>query len=120
MAAKTQMVTIPLEEYKELLLRERPDDRSAEICERMLDVVASCVEYDESYDRWNNGFIRDHMYAKNGNDAIKEIVIMLRYVDFERYMTLWNKCATKTREREAMEAQIEQMNQAKDIRSQRD
>jgi len=42
---------------------------------------------------------------------------MLKYVDFDRYMKIWNGVQTAERNRKAMEAQIAQMNEAKEIRS---
>ena len=37
--AKTQYVTIPLDEYKELLLKEKPTDRDHEILNRVINAV---------------------------------------------------------------------------------
>ena len=116
MAAKTQMVTIPLEEYKALLLKEAPTEKSHELCERMLDMLANHIEYDE-HDRvyWTSS-IGDHMKVKDGSNFVKDLMVMLKYVDFERYMRIWNDVMTGKRNADAMQAKIDQMNEAKEIR----
>lgn len=119
MATKTQMVTIPLEEYKALLLKEAPTDKSHELCERILGRLSEHIEYDE-HDRcyWTSS-IGDHMKAKDDAGFVKEIMVMLKYVDFERYMRIWNDVMSGKRAEDAMQAKIEQMNQAKEIRYER-
>lgn len=117
MATKTQMVTIPLEEYKVLLLKESPTDKSNELCERILGMVEQHIEYDEHDSRYWSSSIGDHMKVKNGDELVVELMKMLKYIDFDRYMKIWNGVQTAERNRKAMEAQIAQMNEAKEIRS---
>ena len=117
MAAKTQYVTIPLEEYKRLLLKEAPSDKGHEVGERLLAMLEQHVEYDEHDSKYWTDSIGDHMKAKNDGGFIVEAMTMLKYVDFDRYMEIWNKTQTAERNRKAIEAQIEQMNEAKEIRS---
>ena len=114
--AKTQYVTIPLEEYKALLLKEQPTDRSYELCERILEEVEKHVEYDEHDSMYWSNSIGDHMKVKGGDAMVVEVMKMLKYVDFDRYMKIWNGVQTAERNRRAMEERIEQMNEAKEIR----
>ena len=116
MASRTQTVTIPLEEYKALLLKEAPTDRSNELFERIMALIEQHVVYDEHDSKYWSGSIGDHMKAKDGDGLVVEAMTMLKYVDFDRYMEVWNKTQTAERNRKAMEAQIEQMNEARDIR----
>lgn len=116
MASKSQYVTIPLEEYKALLLKEAPTDKSNELCERIIALVEQHVVYDEHDSKYWSNSIGDHMKAKGGDEMVCELMTMLKYVDFDRYMSIWNKTQTAERNRKAMEAQIEQMNAAKEIR----
>ena len=41
---------------------------------------------------------------------------MIKYLDFDRYMKMWNKVMTNERERKAQEELIKQMNEAKELR----
>ena len=116
MAGKIQMVTIPLEEYKELLLRDKPTDREHELCERMLTIIRESIEYTEDNSSWYTNHVGDHMKVEDGGKCVAEIMRMLKYVDFDRYMEIWNSVQTAERNRKAMEAQIEQMNEAKEMR----
>lgn len=116
MAQKTQMVTIPLEEYKELLLKDKPQgSNDTIILERLFDQITSNIEYEES--SYYSNYIGDHMKIKDDKNIIKEFMIMLKYIDFERYMSIWNKVMTAHRKDEEIKAKVEQMNQAKEIRS---
>ena len=116
--ARTQMVTIPLEEYKELLLRDRPSDHDKELAERLLSILGESLEYtDEKMSSWND-VVGPHMQLIGSKSAIKEMLNMLRYVDPERYMGLFNKVMSAERERKANEERINHMNEAKELRSQ--
>ena len=114
--AKSQYVTIPLEEYKELLLKDRPTERDHELCERMLTIVHEAVGYDEDNRDWYTNHIGDHLKVSDGDRCVREIVRMLKYVDFDRYMELWNSVMTAERNRKAMEEQVAQMNEAREMR----
>lgn len=116
MATKTQMVTIPLEEYKALLLKEQPTEKSHELCERIMALIEQHVVYDEHDSKYWSASIGDHMKAKDGDELVVEAMTMLKYVDFDRYMEVWNKTQTAERNRKAMEAKIDQMNEAREMR----
>ena len=115
--AKTQYVTIPLDEYKELLLREKPTDKSHELCQRILSIVRDAVEYDENDRSYYSNNIGNHLKVNDGDKCVVEIMRMLKYVDFDWYMEIWNSVMTGKRNADAMEAKIAQMNEAKQIRS---
>lgn len=115
MANKTQMVTIPLEEYRELLLKDKPvGSNDTVIIERLIEQITNNLKYEES--TYYSNYIGDNMAIKDDKKIIKEFINMLKYVDFDRYMTIWNKVMTIHRKDEEMKAKIEQMNQAKEIR----
>lgn len=116
MATKTQMVTIPLEEYKALLLKEQPTEKSHELCERMLSMLADHIEYDEHEDRYWSSSIGDHMKAKGERELVVDMMTMLKFVDFDRYMRIWNDVMTAKRNADAMQAKIDQMNEAREMR----
>lgn len=115
MAQKTQMVTIPLEEYKELLLKDKPQgSNDTVILERLLTQITSNIKYEES--TYYSNYICDNMAIKNDKNIIAEFMKMLKYVDFDRYMSIWNKVMTAHRKDEEIKAKVEQMNKAKEIR----
>lgn len=116
MANKSTTVTIPLEEYKELLLKDKPlRGNDGEMLERILTVIESHLEYTEN-DYYSN-VVMKHVKVKNSDDIIKEIMQMIKYLDFDRYMKVWNKIMSNERERKAQEEKIKQMNEAKEIRA---
>lgn len=113
--AKTQTVTISLEEYRELLLKEKPNSNDHEMLERIFNEIQKHLVYSDSH--YNSGYIGDDMKVDNSTEVICEIMRMVKYVDFERYMKMWNQVQTRERKRKDMEAQIEQMNKAKEMRN---
>lgn len=116
MANKSTTVTIPLEEYKELLLKDKPlKGNDGEMLERILAVIESHLEYTES--NYYSNVVMEHVKVENSDDIIKEIMQMIKYLDFDRYMKVWNKIMSNERERKAQEEKIKQMNEAKEIRA---
>ena len=112
--AKTQTVTISLEEYKELLLKDRPTDKDHEMLERIMREFEKHVVFCDS--RWDSGFVGDNMKVEDTTELCLEIMRVIKYVDFDRYMKMWNQVQTTERKRKAMQEQIDQMNRAKAIR----
>lgn len=117
--AKTQYVTIPLDEYKELLLKERPTDRDHEILNRIVDAVTTQIKYSEK-DRWSTSYIGDNMKVEDGDAVVKDIMNIIKYTDFDKYMSIWNGVQTAERNRKAMQDQINHMNAAKELRNEHD
>lgn len=113
--AKTQMVTISIDEYKELLLKDKPSSTDHEMVERIFNEIQKHLEYSDS--RYNSGHIGNEMKVDNSTEVIKEIMQMCKYIDFDRYMKMWNTVQSNERKRKAMEEQIDQMNRAKELRN---
>ena len=112
--AKTQTVTISLEEYKELLLKDKPNNNDHEMVERIFNEIEKHLVYSDS--RYYDGYIGNEMRIDNSTEVVKEIMQMTKYVDFDRWMKMWNNVQTNERKRRAMREQMEQMNKAKEIR----
>ena len=115
--ARTQTVTIPLDEYKELLLRDRPSEHEKEVLEKLLGIISEQMEYRDSISSYYSGNMGDHLYCEDCSKLLKEVLTMLKYVDREMYMGIWNAVATAERERRAKEAMVSQMNEAREIRA---
>lgn len=116
MANKSTTVTIPLEGYKELLLKDKPlKGNDGEMLECILTLIESHLKYTES-DYYSN-VVMKHVKIDDSDNVIKEIMQMIKYLDFDRYMKTWNKIMSNERERKAQEEKIKQMNEAKEIRA---
>lgn len=115
MANKSNTVTISLEEYKELLLKDKPlRGNDGEMLERIFNIMEQNLEYTES--NYYSSVVMKNVKVKDSDNVLKEIFNMIRYLDFDRYMKIWNKVMTIERERKAQEELIKQMNEAKELR----
>lgn len=115
MATKSNTVTIGLEEYKELLLKDKPlRGNDGEMLERIFNIIETNLTYIEK-DYYSN-VVMKNVQIKDSDKVMKEIFNMIKYLDFDRYMKIWNKVMTNERERKAQEEKIKQMNEAKEIR----
>ena len=114
--ARTQTVTIPLDEYRELLLRDAPSDRERELLTRLLEAMSEHLEYEEDERSYYSTNVGHHLKVKDANGLVKELVSVIFYVDRERFMRMWNGIATAERERLAQEAMVRQMNEARELR----
>ena len=117
MVEKIQYVRISLQEYKELLLKDKPaGSRDGEMLERLLDILANKIKYSEH--EYYGDYLMDNMEisGSSSNKAIKEFLLALKYIDTDKYMTLWNKVMTKHRKDEEIKMKIEHMNKAKEMR----
>ena len=117
--AKTQYVTIPLDEYKELLLKERPTDRDREILNRIIDTVTANLKYSDKHS-WSSEYLGDNMKIEESDKVMQEIMNIIKYTDFDRYMSIWNSVQTAERNRKAMQEQIDHMNAARELRNEHD
>lgn len=108
------MVTITLEEYKELLLKEKPTDKDRELLKRIVEIVEPHLKYsDYKYDSYR---VMEDVKFEDMESVVRDVFTMLKYVDFDKYMTIWNKVMTNHRKEEEEKLRIEQMNKAKDLR----
>lgn len=115
MATKSNTVTISLEEYKELLLKDKPlRGNDGEILERIFNIIETHLEYEKS--NYYSNIVMKNVKVKDSDEILKEIFNMVKYLDFDRYMKMWNKVMTNERERKAQEELTNQMNEAKELR----
>lgn len=115
MASKvSQYVTIPLEEYKELLLKNTPKDSDTAIVSRIIDLLPAYLSYKDEVTSWDVHV--DHLQTRNGDRFIKELLSIFKYSNFETYMELWNRLASENRNQKAVEDRIAQMKEAKELR----
>lgn len=116
MAVKSNTVTISLDEYKELLLKDKPlSGNDGEILERIFNIIEPKLEYTDK--DWYSNIVMKNVKIKDSEKVLVEVFNMIKYLDFDRYMKMWNKVMTNERERKAQEEKIKQMNEAKEIRA---
>lgn len=95
-------VTIPLEDYKELLLKDKLfKGKGDEMLERILLLIESNLKYTE--DNYYSNVVMENVKIENSDNVIKETIQMIKYLDFERYMEMRNKVMSNERERKAQE-----------------
>ena len=117
MAENTQFVTITLDEYKTLLLKEQPKDNLKVVLNILYQLLCDHVEYSHSVNYYSD-YIDDNMKFNDSNLESDFVTFFkaLKYVDTNAYMELWNKIQTEQRKKEEAKAKAEQMNKAKEIR----
>lgn len=113
----TQFVTITLEEYKTLLLKQQPKDDLKVVLNTFYQCLCDHVKYAEKNNYYND-YIGDNMKFDDSNLESDFVTFFkaLKYVDTNAYMELWNKIQTEQRKKEEAKAKAEQMNKAKEIR----
>ena len=112
-----QFVTITLEEYKALLLKQQPKDNLKVVLNTLYQLLCEHVKY-EGEGSYYRDYIGDNMKFDD-SDLESDFVTFfraLKYVDTNAYMELWNKIQTEQRKKEEAKAKAEQMNKAKEIR----
>lgn len=114
--AQSKFVSIPLEEYKELLLRDAPSHSDKILSERMLQIIASHMEYDPKESSYSSYLIVPNLKCMESNKVLTEIFTMLKYVEREKFMFIFNTLATQYREKLAEDEKIAHMNAAKEAR----
>lgn len=113
----TQFVTITLEEYKTLLLKQQPKDNLKVVLNTLYQLLCDHVKYAEKNNYYGD-YIDDNMMFDDKNLESDFITFFksLKYVDTNAYMELWNKIQTEQRKKEEAKAKADQMNKAKEIR----
>ena len=112
------MITISLEEYKELLLKEKPTTNETELLRRIIEMISSKLVYSDS--SYSNDLVMENVELREPRKVWSELFTLIKYVDFQLYMKIWNGVMTKERERKQQEELVRQMHQAKQIREKND
>lgn len=113
----TQFVTITLDEYKALLIKEQPKDNLKVVLNTLYQLLCDHVKYSEKNNYYDD-YIGDNMKFDDSNLESDFVTFFksLKYVDTNAYIELWNKIQTEQRKKEEAKAKAEQMNKAKEIR----
>ena len=81
MANKNE-VTISLEEYKELLLKDKPNDKDSMLLDRIKDLIFDNIKYDKD---WNGDVQIDF---KNNTKFTEDLITLIKFIDKDLYKVM--------------------------------
>lgn len=78
MANKNE-ITISLDEYKELLLKDRPNNKDTMLLDRIKGLIFENIKYDEDWDK------NIRIDFKNDSRFVEELITTIKVVDKDLY-----------------------------------
>ena len=99
MADKNE-VTISLEEYKELLLRDKPNNKDTMLLERIKDLILESIKYDEDWDK------NVRIDFKNDSRFTEELITTIKVIDKELYKEMIKHICDEKAKKDAEKAQM--------------
>lgn len=103
---KNKTITIELNEYKELLLKERPSDNDKWLLEKIKNYIAENCELDRDC---------SEITIKDSYDFARDILRFIKMVDMDFYKTIVKKCYDIEIEKEETKLRVEKMNAIKEL-----
>ena len=108
MANKNE-VTISLEEYKELLLKDKPNNKDTMLLERIKDLLFEHIKY---YKDWNDDITIDF---KNDSDFCNELITTIKVIDKEFYKEMLKFVCDEKAKKDAEKAKMEKARAIKQV-----
>lgn len=108
MANKNE-VTITLDEYKELLLKDKPNNKDTMLLDRIKELLYEHIKYEK---RWDDGIIVDFKYD---NKFCEELMTTIKVVDKELYKDMLKYVCDEKAKKDAEKAKMEKARAIKDI-----
>lgn len=102
---KDKNITISLSEYRDLLLKERPNDNDKWVLEKIKEFIATNAKLNRDYSEIS---IDDYHF----DDKILKFIKM---VDFEFYKSIVKRCYDIELEKEETKLRVEKMNAIKEL-----
>ena len=103
-----QMISITVEEYKELLLKEKPNDNAVRILSEFYRIIEKCMEYtDSDYSHnllCNNMIISEYKLKEHA----KDFGFVIKYLDNDAFMKMWKNVQDEEISRKANEIKVKQ------------
>lgn len=103
---KDKQITISLTEYKELLLKERPDDNDKWLLEKIKNFIASQCSLDKDC---------KYISIKDSYDFARDILNFIQLVDMDFYKLIVKKCYDDKLAEEENKLRVEKMNAIKEL-----
>lgn len=106
---KDKQITITLSEYRELLLKERPNDNDKWLLEKIKDFIANQCSLDRDC---------NDISIKDSYDFSRDIMRFIKMVDLDFYKLMVKKCYDNEMEKEQNKLRVEKMNAIKELNKQ--
>lgn len=103
---KNQNITISIEEYKELLMKERPDDNDKWLLEKIKNYIAEQCSLDRDC---------SDISIKDSYDFARDLMRFIKLVDMDFYKMIVKKCYDNEMEKEQNKLRVEKMNAIKEL-----
>lgn len=107
--AKSNEVTISLEEYKELLLKDKPNNKDTMLLERIKELLYEHIKYEKN---WDNNITIDFEYDSKFCD---ELMTTIKVVDKEFYKEMLKFVCDEKAKKDAQKAKMEIARAIRDI-----
>ena len=112
--AREQTVTIPVEEYKELLTKEMPDEKDKALVNAIVNVIVDFSEIVKA-ESWDDDFKTIHI--KNEGDFVKELLRAMFYTDRTTFIAMYKVIASASREDEINQLNMEYLRRIKEMKN---
>ena len=112
--AREQTVTIPVEEYKELLTKEMPVEKDKALVNAIVNVIVDFSEIVKA-DSWEDDFKTIHI--KNESDFVKELLRAMFYTDRTTFIAMYKVIASASREDEINQLNMEYLRRIKEMKN---
>lgn len=112
--AREKTVTIPVEEYKELLTKEMPVEKDKALVNAIVNVI---VDYSEIVKEgsWDNDFKTIHI--KNEGEFVKELLRAMFYTDRTTFIAMYKVIVSASREDEINQLNMEYLRRIKEMKN---
>ena len=107
--AKSNEVTISLEEYKELLLKDKPNNKDTMLLERIKELLYEHIKYEKN---WDNNITIDFEYDSKFCD---KLITTIKVVDKDFYKEILKFVCDEKAKKDAQKAKMERARAIKDI-----
>ena len=107
--AKSNEVTISLEEYKELLLKDKPNNKDTMLLERIKELLYEHIKYEKD---WNDNIIIGFKYDSKLCD---ELITTIKVIDREFYKEMIKFVCDEKAKKDAEKSKMEKVRAIKDI-----
>ena len=108
MANKNE-ITISLDEYKELLLKDKPNDKDTMLLDRIKGLIFENIKYDEDWDK------NVRVDFKNDSRFVEELITTIKVVDKDLYKEMIKFVCDEKAKKDAEKAQMKKARAIKDI-----
>lgn len=107
--AKSNEVTISLEEYKEFLLKDKPNNKDTMLLERIKELLYEHIEYEKN---WDDNITIDFKYDSKFCD---ELITTIKVIDKEFYKEMLKFVCDEKAKKDAEKSKMEKARAIKDI-----